>query len=620
MSLAYRAVGWNRQKRFYDCVIGGLLLVALAVYAVTIFLLEPATTPETFVIRFTSIAALALLHIILAIGPMARLDPRFLPLLYNRRHLGVSMFLLALIHGVFAIVQFHALGNRNPLVSVLTSYRHDYLSVLSNPRHLAHFPFEALGLAALCILFVMAATSHDFWLKNLGASFWKTLHMLVYVAYGLVLAHVFLGALQSERSVVFPIVLGFGFAGVAGLHLAAFAKERKVDRMRSAAIRDGFVFAARSADMAPDSGKVAVVNGERIALFLREGKIFALSNVCRHQGGPLGEGRIVNGCLTCPWHGYQYRVEDGCSPPPFTEVVPTYVVRVISGHIYISPTPLPLGTKSEGAAVDGKFTIPSKEHQPEFYIGWKAGSPAGLGKHSRRVVGALLVGVVFVFFLVARFQNPVDSGRFEFGIERTFEGVLYETPLPLLQVSASNASAGANFLLVGLGKFGPPEVIRGKNGQKVRFNGSLIHRNGVAMIEMNRPESFKVVANKERPLSAVEVATKEPLPVSLGKGTFIGELVDTKCFFGVMRPATGKVHRGCAIRCLSGGAPPGLLVRDAEDNGVVVVLVGAEGKKLDLDIELAARTLEIRGDLELHNGIPILRTEQWRLAEFGSEK
>lgn len=606
MSLAYRAVGWNRQKRLYDSAIAGLLLLALAVYAATVFVFEPATTAETFVIRFTAIAAIALLHLILAIGPLARLDPRFLPLLYNRRHLGVTMFFLALIHGVFAIIQFHSGGNRHPLVSVLTSYRHDYLSVFSKTENLAHFPFETLGLGALFIFFIMAATSHDFWLKNLGASFWKTMHMLVYAAYALVLAHVFLGALQSERNPLLPTILGVGFVGLTGLHLAAFARERKVDHLRNEAIRDGFVLVAPCAGMQPDHGKVVVANGERIALFLREGRIFALSNVCRHQGGPLGEGRIVNGCLTCPWHGYQYRVEDGCSPPPFTEVAPTYSVRVIGGDIYVSPTPLPLGRKSYGAAVNEEAAVSSKEHPSEFYIGWKAKSPELLGKHSRQVVTGLAILIPLLFFIAARVQNPVDSGAFEFGVERTFEGMLYENPLPLLQINAGNGSPGMNFLLVGAGKFGPPEVIQGKHGQTVRFQGSLIHRNGVAMIEMNRLESLKILPAQER---------KPPFVASLGRGVFIGELVDTKCFFGVMRPATGKVHRACAIRCLSGGAPPGLLVRDAEGNGVVLLLAGPEGKKLDLDFELAARTLEMRGNLELHNGTPVLRVDTWRLVD-----
>jgi len=545
MSLAYRAVGWNRQKRLYDFAIGASLLLGLAVYGTTVFLYQPAITAETFVIRFTSIAAIILLHVILAIGPLTRLDRGFLPLLYNRRHLGVTMFLLALVHSAFALIQFHAGGNLNPFVSVLTSYRREYLSVFSNPIHIAHFPFEALGLAALCIFFVMAATSHDFWLKNLGPSFWKTIHMFVYVAYALVISHVFLGALQSERSPLFPVVLGVGFAGLLILHLTAFAKEQKLDRTRRAAGQDGFVSAANCADLVPESGKVVVAGGERIALFLHDGRIFALSNVCRHQGGPLGEGRIVAGCLTCPWHGYQYRVEDGCSPPPFTEVAPTYAVRLVGEGIYVSTKPLPSGTKSAGVPIEG-HSRPNAADESDFYIGWQSRSPTGLGRYSGKVCAAIFAAISVLFVLAAKFQNPIDPGAFEFGVERTFEGTLIESPFPVLQVHETRTGPGMNFLLVGSGKFGAPDVLRGKEGQHIRFKGSLIYRNGVAMIEVNKPESLEVIDGPR---------AKPPQVISLGKGTFIGELVDTKCFLGVMRPATGKVHRGCAIRCLSGGAP-----------------------------------------------------------------
>jgi sulfoxide reductase heme-binding subunit YedZ len=603
MALAYHAVGWNRQKRIYDLAIGAVLLLGLAAYGATVFLFHPATTIETFVIRFTAIAALILLHVVLAIGPLTRLDRRFLPLLYNRRHLGVTTFLLALIHGAFATIQFHAAGNLNPLVSMLTSYGRDYFSPFLDPIQFAHFPFEALGFAGLCILFVMAATSHDFWLKNLGASFWKTMHMLVYVAYALVLSHVFLGALQSERNAIFPALLGAGFAGLMILHLTAFVREQKIDRLERTAEEDGFVPVATSADLVLDSGKIVVAGGERIALFLRNDRIFALSNVCRHQGGPLGEGRIVAGCLTCPWHGYQYRVEDGCSPPPFTEVVPTYSVRLIAETIYVSKTPLSSGTRSEGAPL---LASQRAADISEFYIGWQSKSPKGLGRRARNVCALLFVATPALFILSARFQNPVDPGTFEFGIERTFEGTLFESPLPVLQIHEAGTLSGMNFLLVGSGKSGAPDVFRGKNGQRIRFKGSLVHRNGMAMIEANKPGSLEVIASSD---------TRLPPVISLGAGAFVGELVDTKCFLGVMRPATGKVHRGCAIRCLSGGAPPGLLVRDDPGSGVALLLAGSEEKSLDIDWDLAARSLEVQGDLELHSGTPVLRVRSWRLMD-----
>ncbi len=69
-----------------------------------------------------------------------------------------------------------------------------------------------------------------------------------------------------------------------------------------------------------------------------------MSNVCQHQNGPLGEGKIVSGCIVCPWHGYEYRPESGASPPPFTEKVPTFAVQVVDGRVLVDPTPYPPGT------------------------------------------------------------------------------------------------------------------------------------------------------------------------------------------------------------------------------------------------------------------------------------
>ena len=79
--------------------------------------------------------------------------------------------------------------------------------------------------------------------------------------------------------------------------------------------------------------------GERVAVFRHEGKVSALSNVCAHQNGPLGEGRIIDGCVTCPWHGYQYLPETGAAPPPFTEKVDTYRTKVIDGVVYVEAKP-----------------------------------------------------------------------------------------------------------------------------------------------------------------------------------------------------------------------------------------------------------------------------------------
>ena len=317
------------------------MLLYLGVFCGIGALVHPNATIETLLIRGLGTAALLLLHIILCIGPLCRLDKRFLPLLYNRRHLGVTMFVLALAHGVFSLVQFHALGDVNPLVSLLTS----------NTRYgsLANFPFQQLGAAALAILFLMAATSHDFWLHTLSPRVWKRLHMLVYVAYALLVAHVALGALQSETSWRLVAVLGAGMMTVLTLHLAAAFRETSKDRVHSH--EDSFVEVCAAESIPDNCAKITILGEERVAVFRFGNRISAVSNVCRHQNGPLGEGRIIDGCITCPWHGYQYRPEDGCSPPPFTDKVPTYRTRVVDGKVFVHPTALPPGTPVEPSIV-----------------------------------------------------------------------------------------------------------------------------------------------------------------------------------------------------------------------------------------------------------------------------
>lgn len=341
MSHGYVSVGWNRQKKIYDGVIIAGVVVYLSLFVGLGAVVHPNATIETLLIRGFGTCALLMLHVILSIGPLCRIFPRLLPLLYNRRHLGVTMFLVALAHGVFSLIQFHAIGELNPLVSVLVSNtRYDSLS---------NFPFQTLGLTALLILFLMAATSHDFWLANLTAPVWKRLHMLVYVAYGLIVAHVLLGVLQAETNPILAGVLGLGMVVVLGLHLIAGWGERDLDQPKDLLQRDGFVDVCGVDEIENNCAKIVTLAGERVAVFKYDGKVSAISNVCQHQNGPLGEGRIIDGCVTCPWHGYQYLPDSGASPPPFAERVPTFNVKVVSGRVLVDPKPNAPGTQVQPA-------------------------------------------------------------------------------------------------------------------------------------------------------------------------------------------------------------------------------------------------------------------------------
>ena len=342
MSQSYQAVGWNRQKRRYDAVIAGGVAAYLAVFVAGGAVVDSEATIETLIIRGCGTAALFLLHVVLGIGPLCRLDRRFLPLLYNRRHLGVTTFVLAAVHGGFALVQFHALGDVNPLVSVLVTS--DAYGSLTD------FPFQQLGLAALAILCAMAATSHDFWLRALSAPVWKTLHMFVYLAYALAVAHVSLGALQAERSPILAVVLIAGIVFVVGLHATAAVHEGAGDVEPPRA--DAFVDVCGVTDIPDGRAKTVCLSGERVAVFRYDGRISAVSNVCRHQNGPLGEGKVVRGCIVCPWHGYEYAPADGRAPAPFTEKLPTFTVKVVRGRVLVDSAPHPPGTFVEPALIE----------------------------------------------------------------------------------------------------------------------------------------------------------------------------------------------------------------------------------------------------------------------------
>jgi nitrite reductase/ring-hydroxylating ferredoxin subunit/DMSO/TMAO reductase YedYZ heme-binding membrane subunit len=563
----YVAVGWNRQKRIYDTIVAALTLAYLAAFLGLERAVHPDATIETALIRGLGTCAYLMLHVILSIGPLARLDARFLPLLYNRRHLGVSMFLVAAAHGVFSLFQFHALSDLNPLVSLLVS----------------DASFQPLGAAALVILFLMAATSHDFWLASLTAPVWKTLHMLVYVAYALLVAHVALGALQAETSPVLVVVTVLGLAWVLGLHLAAARKGRAVDRELRRLAADGWADAG-DVGAIPEGRAIGVtIAGETVAIYRYGGRISAISGVCRHQNGPLAEGRIVDGCVTCPWHGYQYLPDTGASPPPFTEMVPTFDVRVIAGRVHVHPVPHPPGTRVEPASSDGPAPPGS---DPPFYVGYLPAAPAGIARRVRGLVAALSLVAIGVAVVLVLAQAPFARSRFEFGSRRTFAGVLRERSYPFLQIDAAGSLAPRLVPLVAPGKHGADELVRGLDGHRVSLEGTLIQRAGQTMVEV-APGTIR---------DAGLDASPGPMPVDLGEATLRGEIVDSKCFLGVMNPGQLRVHRACAVRCISGGAPPLLYVRDREGREAFLFLVDPDGRALHHEVlDLVAEPVEVRG-------------------------
>jgi nitrite reductase/ring-hydroxylating ferredoxin subunit len=175
--------------------------------------------------------------------------------------------------------------------------------------------------------------------------------MFVYLAYALILGHVLLGVLQYDTSPGLALLLALGMIVIISVHIAAGMREHIYEQEIPAAEANGFVRVCYVHEIPEGRAKVVPLETERVAVFKYGKKLSAVSNVCKHQNGPLGEGKIVDGCITCPWHGYQYLPNNGCSPPPFKEKVATYDVFLINDEVWINPNSYPEGTERPPAII-----------------------------------------------------------------------------------------------------------------------------------------------------------------------------------------------------------------------------------------------------------------------------
>lgn len=217
---------------------------------------------------------------------------------------------------------------------------------------------------------------------------------------------------------------------------------------------------------------------------------------------------------------------------------------------------------------------------PEFFVGYVPHAPPGIARRIRRTVIALSALALSIAILLVLAQNHFADARFEYGIEKSWEGELDLKPHPALIVNPSES-----YWLVGTGKYGAGPLQPGK----VRITGSLIERDDIRMIEI---------------LSVNHLGPGTPALTEKNLGPFeaTGEIVDTKCYLGVMNPGEGKVHADCAAHCLRGGIPAAFAFQDAVGNRQLLFIDGPLYAK-------PATRATLHGTLIDRGGRLILRTE-----------
>jgi hypothetical protein len=193
----------------------------------------------------------------------------------------------------------------------------------------------------------------------------------------------------------------------------------------------------------------------------------------------------------------------------------------------------------------------------EFYVGYIPKAPASIASIIRKIIFVLIFVMIVVVSMLAWQQKKFSPANFEYGVNTALEGYIFNKPVPHILVPLGHDIQGKTLyqttLLVGFGKSGADiftqalGITKNPEGSKVRLTGSLIYGDGKTLLQLDESSKLTFLEGNLRTVYTPD--EEENL-------SFSGEIVDPKCYFGVMKPGEGKAHRSCAIRCIAGGIPP----------------------------------------------------------------
>lgn len=189
------------------------------------------------------------------------------------------------------------------------------------------------------------------------------------------------------------------------------------------------------------------------------------------------------------------------------------------------------------------------------------------------------------------------------------EGILLAEPYPMVYVPGE-AGEGTMVVLTGHPKFGiPPERAAELDGQAVQLNGANLRR-GDARLFQTRVGGKGLRAADPATTISDPVGWTVPTVESLGEYRLQGEIVDSKCFTGAMKPGDGKIHKGCGAFCLIGGIPPYFVTYHEDGSFTHYLLANAEGKGVtDQILDYVADPVAISGEVDRRGDLLIFRID-----------
>jgi hypothetical protein len=243
----------------------------------------------------------------------------------------------------------------------------------------------------------------------------------------------------------------------------------------------------------------------------------------------------------------------------------------------------------------------------EFYVGSLPKAPSGIARKMKVVIVVLFAAATTSAIGFAAVQRTYARSFFESGKIRTFYGIIEASPYPTLLSSPDTADSSAlRYLLVAKGKHGADRQVAAYVGKTVRLRGTLIYRDDQKMVVLSGG-SIAVLNDAQQ---------NQVAPKNLGEFDLVGEIVDSKCYLGNMNPGNGKVHRDCAVRCLSGGIPPVFATNDFNGSPAVLLLTGPNQKPLPKQafLDRVAQPMRIHGRVMQIGNSLFLETESSAIA------
>ena len=246
----------------------------------------------------------------------------------------------------------------------------------------------------------------------------------------------------------------------------------------------------------------------------------------------------------------------------------------------------------------------------EFYVPYIEGS---LGMRTKRTLKRFVFIALFLLILGALlfsyFQNTFKNSTFELTKSTEITGVYHESPYPMLRVQIDE-NTYKNIILLGFGKMGAHPFLKKirkeaitLNGKTLKIEGNLIYYNGKTLLQITDDEKVIMINSS---------ITKLPKSKAISRMSFQGEIIDPKCYFGVMKPGFGKIHRSCAVRCISGGVPPILATSDTNNISQYFLITDMNGKPINNDIlPFIGKPSEITGIVE--------QLEDWYILKINME-